>query len=83
GNVYQDTGDRVSSLKFATNHPLSVIREGRGYWKYSESETGIKFMTQYDYDTRYGKLGRLADMAFRPLLGWATAWSFEALKIWL
>ncbi|MCI4126449.1 DoxX-like family protein [Bacillus haynesii] len=83
GNVHQDTGDRVSSLKFATNHPLSVIREGRGYWKYSESETGITFMTQYDYDTRYGRLGRLADMAFRPLLGWATAWSFDALKIWL
>lgn len=83
GNVFQDTGDRVSSLKFATNHPLSVIREGRGYWKYSESETGITFMTQYDYDTRYGRLGRLADMAFRPLLGWATAWSFDALRIWL
>ncbi|MFN2747467.1 DoxX-like family protein [Bacillus sp. z60-18] len=83
GSMYKETGDRVSSLSFASSHPLSLIREGRGYWKYKQIKNGIAFMTQYDYETNYGRLGRLADLAFRPLIGWATAWSFDALKIWL
>lgn len=27
-------GSRCSSLRFASAHPLSIIREGSGYWKY-------------------------------------------------
>lgn len=83
GNISKETGERVSSLKFGTKNALSLIREGRGYWKYSEKEDGVAFITQYDYETNHGRLGRLADVAFRPLLGWATAWSFDALRLWL
>ena len=44
----------------------------------------IHFETQYDYDTRFGRIGNVIDFyMFRPLLGWATAWSFDALKLWL
>jgi hypothetical protein len=40
------------------------------------------FRTRYDYHTRYGILGKAADYLFRPLIGWATAWSFDALRLW-
>jgi hypothetical protein len=36
----------------------------------------------YDYRTRYGGPGRSLDLIFRPLLGWATAWSFDRLRLW-
>ncbi|SFI33675.1 DoxX-like family protein [Paenibacillus sp. UNC496MF] len=48
------------------------------------SDGGIRFITQYDYRTRFGPLGRAFDrFAFRPLFGYATAWSFDALRLWL
>jgi hypothetical protein len=84
GDLYQNSGERVSSLKFWTDNPLSLIRVGRGYWKYTPCGGSIRFETQYDYEPRFGLLGRLLDgYVFRPLMGWATAWSFDALKIWL
>jgi len=44
----------------------------------------IRFFTCYDYETRFGVLGNLADAClFRPLLGWATAWSFDRLRLWI
>jgi uncharacterized membrane protein YphA (DoxX/SURF4 family) len=44
----------------------------------------IKFFTWYDYETRFGTFGKLIDRcAFRPLLGWATAWSFDRLRLWI
>lgn len=44
----------------------------------------IRFATQYDYRTRFGWTGAAFDRwLFRPLFGWATAWSFDALRIWL
>jgi uncharacterized membrane protein YphA (DoxX/SURF4 family) len=44
----------------------------------------IKFFTWYDYETRFGTLGKLIDKCvFRPLLGWATAWSFDCLRLWI
>lgn len=44
----------------------------------------VRFITWYDYRTRFGAAGALADrVAFRPLLGWATAWSFDRLRLWL
>lgn len=80
----KNSGDRVSSLKFGTDHLLSIIKEGRGYWKYIQTKKGITFLTQYDYDTNHGWAGKVIDRwMFRPLLGWATAWSFDALKIWI
>jgi len=44
----------------------------------------VRFLTWYDYETRFGPLGRALDRClFRPLLGWATAWSFDRLRLWI
>jgi len=84
GEIKQNANKRVSSLKFWTDNPLSLIHIGRGYWKYEQKEKDIVFETQYDYETNFGKIGRLIDgLLFRPLIGWATAWGFDSLKIWL
>ncbi|MGF9850822.1 DoxX-like family protein [Bacillus paramobilis] len=84
GEIRKETGERISSLKFWTDNRLSLIQIGRGYWKYTPREKHIHFETQYDYDTRFGGIGNVIDFyMFRPLLGWATAWSFDALKLWL
>lgn len=77
-------GIRSSALKFNSIDPRSLILEGGGYWKYIPTAEGIRFLTQYDYRTRFGALGGLIDrLAFRPLMGWATAWSFDRLRLWL
>jgi hypothetical protein len=77
-------GSRASSLRFGSASPVSLIREGSGYWKFEPRSDGVRFVTSYDYRTRFGRLGRLIDrVAFRPLLGWATAWSFDRLRRWL
>ncbi|RIW38545.1 hypothetical protein D3H55_02460 [Bacillus salacetis] len=84
GEIHKATGERVSSLKFWTAHPLSLIKEGRGYWKYTPDGKDVRFETQYDYETNFGRVGEIFDRTlFRPLIGWATAWSFDVLKIWL
>ncbi|CAM3247291.1 DoxX-like family protein [Filibacter tadaridae] len=84
GEFHKEDGTRSSSLQFGTDQWISPIREGRGYWKYEPRENDVKFLTQYDYDTNFGRIGNLADkMAFRPLIGWATALSFDVLKRWL
>ncbi|MDM5193083.1 DoxX-like family protein [Bacillus hominis] len=84
GEIRKETGERISSLKFWTDNTLSLIQIGRGYWKYTTNKEYIHFETQYDYDTRFGRIGNVIDSyIFRPLLGWATAWSFDALKLWL
>ncbi len=77
-------GSRTSALRFASAHPLSLIREGSGYWKYVPTGNGTRFFTAYDYETRWGAFGALIDrIAFRPLMGWATAWSFDRFRRWL
>ena len=76
-------GDRTSALRFWSDDRKSLIRTGSGYWRYAPTQTGIRFITQYDYETRLGVAGRLLDLVFRPLLGWATAWSFDRLRLWL
>ena len=77
-------GQRVSSLKFSSEDPRSIICEGSGYWKYIPAHDGIRFLTWYDYRTRFGRAGAIFDRAvFRPLLAWATAWSFDRLRLWL
>jgi hypothetical protein len=94
-----DGGERTSSLKFWSEDPKSLIKMGSGYWKYVPEEvcrrvafeTGavdarphIRFFTWYDYETRFGAVGKLVDrLCFRPLLGWATAWSFDRLRLWI
>jgi uncharacterized membrane protein YphA (DoxX/SURF4 family) len=77
-------GSRSSALRFSSASPLSIIREGSGYWKYEPTPEGIRFLTRYDYRTRFGAVGALFDrFIFRPLIGWATAWSFDRLRLWL
>jgi hypothetical protein len=81
---HEGPSTRVSALRFGSEDPKSLIREGSGYWKYVDEADGVRFLTRYDYRTRFGALGRVLDrVAFRPLLGWATAWSFDRLRLWL
>ena len=76
-------GDTSSALKFASQDPKSLIREGSGYWRYVPTAAGLRFFTWYDYTVRFGIAGRLADrIVFRPLMGWATAWSFDRMRLW-
>jgi hypothetical protein len=78
------SGQRTSALKFWSKDPKSLIEFGSGYWQYVPSERGIRFLTSYDYRTRFGVIGRIIDRwAFRPLIGWATAWSFDRLRLWI
>jgi len=87
GECHSAGGDRSSSLKFRSADAKSLIREGSGYWKYVPMGTGgaaVRFLTQYDYTVRFGAAGRMLDRGvFRPLLGWATAWSFDRLRLWI
>ena len=79
-----DEGTRISSLKFWSEDPKSLIKVGSGYWKYVPKENAIRFFTWYDYETRFGAFGKVIDrLCFRPLLGWATAWSFDRLRLWI
>ncbi|MGE7110123.1 DoxX-like family protein [Lysinibacillus sp. NPDC047702] len=83
GEHQKKDGTKTSSLHFGTPQKISPIAEGRGYWQYIPHKKGLTFLTQYDYDVRYGKLGKLLDVMFRPIMGWATALSFDVLKRWL
>lgn len=77
-------GKRTSALRFWSDDPKSLIREGSGFWKYEPRGEVVRFYTVYDYRTRFGALGRLIDsLIFRPLMAWATAWSFDRLRLWL
>jgi hypothetical protein len=79
----QTGGGAVSALRFGSADPRSPIREGSGYWRYIPVPGGVRFLTGYAYRTRWGHAGRLIDLAFGPLFGWATAWSFDRLRLWL
>jgi len=79
------TGERTSALRFWSADAKSLIRTGSGYWKYIPTgDSTIRFFTWYDYQTRFGLVGELLDAAlFRPIMGWATAWSFDRLRLWI
>lgn len=83
GSQQLKSGSRSSALHFGTDQKVSPIREGRGYWKYEPIENGTRFLTQYDYTANFGEIGRFFDLFFRPLMGYATALSFDVLKRWL
>jgi hypothetical protein len=77
-------GSRTSALRFWSRDAKSLIQEGAGYWKYLPIDDGIRFFTSYDYRVRWGAIGRAFDLlVFRPLIGWATAWSFDRLRLWI
>lgn len=74
----------ASALAFGSEQRRSLIRRGSGYWRYEPVEGGVRFLTLYDYEPRWGRLGWAVDrVAFRRLIGWATAWSFDRLRLWL
>ena len=80
----KENGESTSVLKFSSDSNLSIIKQGSGYWKYIPESDGIKFFTGYDYETRWGIVGQGFDkFIFRPLIIWATAWSFDCLKKWI
>lgn len=82
GESNRSDGTRTSALKFWSNETLSLIQEGSGYWQYRPVPDGTSFHTRYDYGVRFGVFGRGMDLVFRPLIGWATAWSFDSLRLW-
>lgn len=84
GSFHGEDGSRTSALHFGTDQAISIIREGKGYWKYKPSGDTITFLTQYDYEPQFGHVGQWFDhFIFRPLIGWGTALSFDVLKRWL
>lgn len=77
-------GTRWSGLRFWANDRRSIIKAGAGYWRYIPTEDGIRFLTRYDYRPRWGRVGEFIDKwIFRPVFGWATAWSFDRLRLWV
>lgn len=84
GSQQMTAGERASALRFWSHDRKSLIREGAGYWKYIPRDGAVRFITHYDYRVRYGVLGRLLDrLLFRPWIAWATAWSFDRLRLWI
>ncbi|HEY0889518.1 MAG TPA: hypothetical protein VGE38_07905 [Nocardioides sp.] len=84
GERHRPDGGCTSALRFASGHPLSLIATGSGYWRYQPASDAVRFLTGYDYRPRWGVVGRVLDaLVVRPLMGWATAWSFDRLRIWL
>jgi len=84
GDRDRSDGSRWSGLKFWANDWRSLIDTGAGYWRYVPTDDGIRFLTRYDYRPRWGRAGDFLDrVLFRPLFGWATAWSFDRLRLWL
>ena len=78
------SGVRTSSLRFWSDDAKSLIRIGSGYWQYVPAPEGVRFLTRYQYETRFGLIGQAFNaVLFEPLLGWATAWSFDRLRLWL
>jgi hypothetical protein len=73
----------TSALRFGSVDAKSLIREGAGSWTYAGHDGTTRFSTVYDYATRYGLFGRVLDLAFRPLMIWATRWSFDRLRLWI
>ena len=84
GDRDRPDGSRWSGLKFWADDWRSLIVSGAGYWRYVPTGDGIRFLTRYDYRPRWGRPGAAVDRwVFRPLFGWATAWSFDRLRLWL
>ena len=83
GTHEKQSGIKTSSLHFGTEQLISPIAEGKGYWQYIPHEKGVTFLTQYDYDVRFGLLGKAFNLLFKPVMGWATALSFDVLKRWI
>ncbi|MDQ7861200.1 hypothetical protein RCO48_09460 [Peribacillus frigoritolerans] len=64
GTHNKKDGSKTSSLHLVPIKKISPICEGKGYWQYIPTDNGTTFLTQYDYDVRYGLFGRLLDLFF-------------------
>lgn len=83
GNRRRADGQATSVLRFTTADVLSPIGPGAGYWRYIPTDHGVRFITGYSYRPGMGVLGRILDRrVIRPALGWATAISFDRLRLW-
>ena len=80
GEKSRPDGTRTSALRFTTPDRLSPLGDGRGYWRYVPTESGMTFITGYDYAPGWGRL--LDAVILRRVIGWMTAWSFDRLRIW-
>lgn len=84
GDRDRPDGTRWSGLRFWAADRRSIIDAGAGYWRYIPTGDGVRFLTRYDYRPRWGRTGEVVDRwVFRPVFGWATAWSFDRLRLWL
>jgi hypothetical protein len=84
GERHAAEASATSALSFWSDDLRSLIRTGSGYWRYVPTPDGLRFLTRYDYEPRFGPAGKLVDrLLFRPLIGWATAWSFDRLRLWV
>ncbi|HEX7132363.1 MAG TPA: DoxX-like family protein [Iamia sp.] len=84
GERERPDGTRWSGLRFWAHDRRSIIEAGAGYWRYVPTDDGIRFLTRYDYRPRWGLAGEVIDRhVVRPVFGWATAWSFDRLRLWL
>ncbi|GAB2624137.1 hypothetical protein [Pseudactinotalea suaedae] len=83
GERERPDGTRTSALGWERDGALSPLGPGRGYWRYvpvrGAHGTAVRFLTGYDYEPGWGSV---PDRVVRPLIGWATAWSFDALRLW-
>lgn len=80
GERSRPDGTRTSALRFTTTDRLSPLGDGRGYWRYLPTATGVTFITGYDYAPGWGRA--LDALVIRRFIGWMTAWSFDRLRIW-
>jgi len=83
GETVGEPESSTSALRFGSTDAKSIIREGTGSWTYSDQAGTVRFSTVYDYEVRHGWFGRVLDLLFRPLMIWATRWSFDRLRIWI
>lgn len=83
GTRTSGTGERTSALVFDTEDRLSPLGRGRGYWRYIPVDSGVRFVTGYDYAPGWGAAGRVLDpLVTRRFVWWLTAWSFDRLRLW-
>ncbi|MEJ5913310.1 hypothetical protein [Pseudokineococcus sp. 1T1Z-3] len=78
------SGRGTSALRWTVAGALSPLGPGAGWWRYVPQHGRVLFRTGYDYAPGWGRVGPLLDpWLVRPLVGWATAWSFDRLRLWV
>lgn len=69
-----------STFEFGSDDARSLIRHGVGLWRYRAIDPGTtELSTSYTYDVRWGILGKIVDLLFRPLFQRETEQSFRRL----